>query len=73
MADKQLSLPVQGMHCASCVNRIERAIKNVAGVHNAAVNLAAERAAVTYDPAVTTSASSLQPWNRPGITFLSKR
>ncbi len=66
MADKQLSLPVQGMHCASCVNRIERAIKNVAGVHNAAVNLAAERAAVTYDPAVTTSAELITAVEQTG-------
>ena len=53
-----LTLPVKGMHCASCVNRVERALKKVDGVLTANVNLPAERATVTYDPA-TTAASDL--------------
>ena len=39
-----LSLPVEGMTCASCVGRVERALKAVPGVTGAAVNLATERA-----------------------------
>ncbi|MDQ2941985.1 MAG: heavy metal translocating P-type ATPase, partial [Chloroflexota bacterium] len=39
------------MTCASCVNRIERYLKKVNGVADAAVNLATERARVNYDPA----------------------
>jgi Cu+-exporting ATPase len=41
------------MTCASCVNRVEKAISKVAGVERAAVNLATERATVAYDPATT--------------------
>jgi len=52
MTVKNLTLPVQGMHCASCVNTIERSLKKVNGVQAAAVNLAAERATVTFDPAL---------------------
>ena len=37
-ADK-ISLPVEGMTCASCVGRVERALKKVPGVSDAAVNL----------------------------------
>lgn len=37
---------VQGMTCASCVGRVERAIKTVPGVESAVVNLATERASV---------------------------
>jgi Cu+-exporting ATPase len=43
-------LSVTGMTCASCVMRVERKLKKVAGVTDAAVNLATERATVTYDP-----------------------
>ncbi len=39
------------MHCASCVGRIERSLKKVAGVEEADVNLATNRARITYDPA----------------------
>ncbi|NLU16031.1 MAG: copper-translocating P-type ATPase [Serratia liquefaciens] len=42
-----LSLPVEGMTCASCVGRVERALKAVPGVQTAAVNLATERADIT--------------------------
>ncbi|MBB1582374.1 heavy metal translocating P-type ATPase [Serratia sp. OS31] len=43
-----LSLPVEGMTCASCVGRVERALKAVPGVQTAAVNLATERADITF-------------------------
>lgn len=42
-----LSLPVEGMTCASGVGRVERALKEVPGVQTAAVNLATERADIT--------------------------
>ncbi len=46
----ELSLPVTGMTCASCVNRIERFLARADGVEDAAVNLATERATVRFDP-----------------------
>ena len=48
----EVTLPVVGMTCASCVNRIERFLGNAEGVAEATVNLATERATVRYDPAV---------------------
>src|SRR5690625_4879516 len=39
-----VSLPVEGMHCASCVGRVERSLSRVPGVRRVAVNLATERA-----------------------------
>ena len=45
-----LSLKIQGMSCASCVARVERALKKVSGVSEASVNLATEEAHVTVDP-----------------------
>ncbi len=47
---KKKTYPIKGMHCASCVRVIERAIKKVDGVENCSVNLATEQATVTYDP-----------------------
>ena len=47
----RLSLPVEGMTCASCVGRVERALKAIPGVQSAAVNLATERADVTFSAA----------------------
>ncbi|MEV4419334.1 heavy metal translocating P-type ATPase [Patulibacter sp. NPDC049589] len=46
----QLELPVHGMTCASCANRIERRLNKLDGVE-ATVNYATEKAAVRYDPA----------------------
>jgi Cu+-exporting ATPase len=43
-----LDLGVAGMTCASCVLRVERALKKVPGVTDATVNLATESARVTY-------------------------
>lgn len=44
-------LKVGGMTCAACANRVERGLSKLAGVEKAAVNFAAEKVAVTYDPA----------------------
>jgi len=46
----QLALPVEGMTCASCVNRIERFLKRTPGVEDAVVNLATEVATIRYLP-----------------------
>jgi Cu+-exporting ATPase len=49
---KEWSIPVEGMTCASCVSRVEKAISKVPGVEQATVNLATERAKVTTDSSV---------------------
>jgi heavy metal translocating P-type ATPase len=48
-----LTLDIQGMTCASCVRRVERALSKVPGVEQANVNFASETALVTAEPAVT--------------------
>ena len=45
----RLSLPVEGMSCASCVGRVERALLAAPGVSGASVNLATGRAEVAFD------------------------
>ena len=51
-----ISFPVDGMTCASCVNRITRFLQKVDGVDGAEVNLATETATVRFDPARTAAA-----------------
>ncbi|MEX2138937.1 MAG: heavy metal translocating P-type ATPase [Pirellulales bacterium] len=46
-------LPLLGMHCAACANRIEQTLSRAAGVAEANVNFATTRATVHYDPAQT--------------------
>ena len=45
-----IELPITGMTCASCANRIERKLNKLEGV-SASVNYATEKATVDYDPA----------------------
>jgi len=47
-ADETVTLQVEGMTCASCVGRVERALKAMPGVIDASVNLAAETALIRY-------------------------
>lgn len=47
--DQKLIIPVEGMTCASCVGRVERAIRQVPGVADVSVNLATERAEVSFE------------------------
>ncbi len=51
---KSLTLPITGMTCANCVAAVERNLKKVDGVSFASVNLASERATVSFDPELTT-------------------
>ncbi len=53
---QSVDLQVNGMTCASCVGRVERALKKVPGVQEAVVNLATERASVQLQGGVTVGA-----------------
>jgi Cu+-exporting ATPase len=48
-----LTLPVEGMTCASCVARVEKTLKRIDGVEIANVNLATEAVALSFDPSRT--------------------
>ncbi|OGN10758.1 MAG: copper-translocating P-type ATPase [Candidatus Yanofskybacteria bacterium RIFCSPHIGHO2_02_FULL_41_11] len=54
MNQNKKTFSIKGMHCASCVMVLERSLKKVDGVLQATVNLATEKATVTYDPAKVT-------------------
>ncbi len=50
----RITLPIQGMTCASCVAKVEKVLKTLPGVASASVNLATERAALEYLPSSVT-------------------
>lgn len=49
MASKEVYIPIEGMTCAACANRIEKGLTKIDGVSEANVNFATEKAKVRYD------------------------
>ena len=58
--NERVTLPVAGMHCAACANRIERNLQKAPGVSKANVNYATGRATVEYDPAQCGTRDAIQ-------------
>jgi Cu2+-exporting ATPase len=54
------NFPVTGMGCAACVARVQKALQQSAGVHEAEVSLASNSARIDYDPSVTSPAALRQ-------------
>ena len=67
-----LQLPIEGMTCASCVNRIERFVNRVDGVTEASVNLATEQARVAFDPARTTRGQITDAVRKAGYEVMER-
>ncbi len=66
MASKKKTITVKGMHCASCAQSIEKALKETPGIVKANVNLASEKAYVTYDPSVMSENELIATINATG-------
>ncbi|MFY3384318.1 heavy metal translocating P-type ATPase [Paracidovorax sp. MALMAid1276] len=62
-----LTLGISGMTCASCVGRVERALRKVPGVQDATVNLATESAHVDFAPGAHGDAASLEAQVRRAV------
>ncbi len=69
MAETKQTFPIKGMHCASCVRVTERALKKVQGVKEAVVNLATEKATVTYDKDICTPQQLADSIAKTGYTL----
>ena len=52
MIEKQVTLPVTGMHCTNCSDTIARDLRKLDGVVTADVNYATERATVAFNPSL---------------------
>ena len=64
---QSLELGIGGMTCASCVGRVERALRKVPGVQDATVNLATESARIAYTVPDGTDAAALQALVRRAV------
>lgn len=67
---EEVVIPIEGMHCASCVNRIEKMLLSVPGVIRANVNLATGRAVVSYIPRPATLTDLRRAIEESGYTPL---
>jgi Cu+-exporting ATPase len=68
---ERIVIPISGMSCASCVAKVEDAVRRVDGVLEASVNLAREQAAVEYIPGVTTPEALRQAIREAGYEPLA--
>ena len=51
--EKQITIPISGMTCAACANKIEKTVNQLDGVSFASVNFATEKISIKYDPTIT--------------------
>jgi Cu+-exporting ATPase len=65
---KQVTLPIEGMTCASCVVRIEKKLKKLPGIEEANVNLATEKATIVYQPSLTSPEQMKQAVEEAGYS-----
>lgn len=68
MAQATTDLDIAGMHCAACVGRVERFLKKVDGVEEAAVNLATNRARVVHDSLIAPESALIGAIERAGYS-----
>ena len=68
---KTVTIPIGGMTCAACANRIEKALGKVEGISKASVNFATEKATVEYDPQITRLSAIKQVIEKTGYKALS--
>lgn len=57
MNKKQIIVPITGMTCANCSATVERNLKKMEGIAEVAVNLATERASISFDESLQTTVS----------------
>ncbi|MFQ6114344.1 MAG: heavy metal translocating P-type ATPase, partial [bacterium] len=69
---QKVTLKIGGMHCASCVGNVERALADIEGVLDVKVNLAIEKATVIFDPNVTNLTELKIAIDNSGYQFLGE-
>lgn len=70
-ARKSVTIPIGGMTCAACANRVEKALSKTPGIIKASVNFATEKAAVEYDAEQTRLSAVKQAIEKAGYKALS--
>ncbi|WP_438006452.1 heavy metal translocating P-type ATPase [Sorangium sp. So ce321] len=70
---RRVDLPIEGMTCAACVRRIERALLATGGVRDAKVNLVTRSATITFDPAAASTSALVAAVERAGYSVPERR
>ncbi|MER1999650.1 MAG: heavy metal translocating P-type ATPase [Lysinibacillus sp.] len=70
---KQTTLQIGGMTCAACSSRIEKVLNKMDGVEEANVNLALEKASVTFDPEKTSLDKIEQKIEQVGFEIIKQK
>lgn len=65
-----ITIPIGGMTCAACVQRVEKAIRKLEGIESVSVNIATEKATVSYDPQQVRMSVIKQAIEKAGYTVL---
>lgn len=68
VGDEKIELDIGGMTCAACSSRIEKVLNRQEGIKQANVNLAMERATVTYTPGLIDVDAIIENIERIGFT-----
>ncbi|MBI5630200.1 MAG: copper-translocating P-type ATPase [Elusimicrobia bacterium] len=58
--ERKIVLPIEGMHCASCVAKIEAAVKNIPGVVSVGADLPSRTVSISYLPGPSASVKNFR-------------
>ncbi|MCF2140175.1 MAG: heavy metal translocating P-type ATPase [Candidatus Lokiarchaeota archaeon] len=70
---KKEIIPIEGMTCASCAQTIERSLTKTTGIIESSVNLATEKATVTFNPELITYDEIIQTINNTGYKAIIQK
>ncbi len=69
----RVDVPIRGMSCASCVEKIETGLSKIEGVKEVSVNFAAEKASVLYDPSTVSVRRLVQQIETTGYEIRAEK
>jgi Cu+-exporting ATPase len=62
---------IEGLHCASCVNNLEKAMNKLNGVQEASVNLATQKMEIKYSEDVISEQEIIDGVSKAGFKAIS--
>ena len=65
-----ISIPIGGMTCATCARRVEKILGSIPGILSVSVNLATEKATVSYEPQIIRLSDIREAINKAGFIAL---
>ena len=65
--------PVKGLHCAACVNRVQKILESHDGVQNVSVNLATSKISIEYDLTLTNPQNIKELVDNSGYELITEK